>query len=351
MNHLDASAKMVPLHVARRGLRLHHRVLHRLVRRHPVRAGLLLESRVRAQWWWAAWIMLTCNMILPRCRCSRRSCAAIRPGSWILSIFINIGMWFERFVIVVPSLSHDVEPWQWSSYVPTWVDYGLLIGSFGWFFMWFLLFVKQLPVMALRRNQGDRAAEDEEQCRQVPRPRRALTCVSGHGWSLHGARRDGVRAIEELKKHKNLGKLTVYSPTPRHELEHARSSRRRARCASSRSSARCPWCVLRLLDRDLGLRVLAARRRWQGDLHVVAVHRVRFRSDGAWSARCRPCSAMFISRGDPATHDDRRVTTRAFSQWAYYGVLVRACTRSSSPRPGIRVLRRHGAVEVRGDRR
>ena len=49
----------------------------------------------------------------------------------------------------VPSLSHDVEPWQWSSYVPTWVDYGLIIGSFGWFFMWFLLFVKQLPVMAL----------------------------------------------------------------------------------------------------------------------------------------------------------------------------------------------------------
>jgi molybdopterin-containing oxidoreductase family membrane subunit len=68
---------------------------------------------------------------------------------FILSIFINIGMWFERFVIVVPSLSHDVNPWQWSSYVPTWVDMGLLIGSFGWFFMWFLLFVKQLPIMAL----------------------------------------------------------------------------------------------------------------------------------------------------------------------------------------------------------
>jgi molybdopterin-containing oxidoreductase family membrane subunit len=58
-------------------------------------------------------------------------------------------MWFERFVIVVPSLSHEFEPWQWSSYAPTWVDYAILIGSFGWFFMWFLLFIKQLPVMAI----------------------------------------------------------------------------------------------------------------------------------------------------------------------------------------------------------
>ena len=105
-------------------------------------------NRVFGQWWWAAWIMLTCNMILPLSLFSQK----LRRNPtwlWILSIFINIGMWFERFVIVVPSLSRDVEPWQWSSYVPTWVDYGLLIGSFGWFFMWFLLFIKQLPVMAL----------------------------------------------------------------------------------------------------------------------------------------------------------------------------------------------------------
>src|SRR4029079_334295 len=74
-----------------------------------------------------------------------------RNPSWlfILSIFINLGMWFERFVIVVPSLSHEFEPWQWTTYAPTWVDYSILLGSFGWFFMWFLLFIKQLPVMAI----------------------------------------------------------------------------------------------------------------------------------------------------------------------------------------------------------
>ena len=43
----------------------------------------------------------------------------------------------------------EFEPWQWGTYRPTWVDYGILLGSFGWFFMWFLLFIKQLPVMAM----------------------------------------------------------------------------------------------------------------------------------------------------------------------------------------------------------
>ncbi len=105
-------------------------------------------NRVFGQWWWAAWIMLTCNMILPLSLFSqklRRNPAWL----WILSIFINIGMWFERFVIVVPSLSHEFEPWQWTAYRPTWVDFAILLGSFGWFFMWFLLFIKQLPVIAI----------------------------------------------------------------------------------------------------------------------------------------------------------------------------------------------------------
>ena len=84
-----------------------------------------------------------------RSRSSRRSCAATPTWLWILSLFINLGMWFERFVIIVPSLSHEFEPWQWAGYMPTWVDIAILCGSFGWFFMWFLLFIRQLPVMAI----------------------------------------------------------------------------------------------------------------------------------------------------------------------------------------------------------
>ena len=105
-------------------------------------------NRVFGQWWWAAWIMLTCNMILPLSLFSQK---LRRNPTWlfIFSLFVNLGMWFERFVIIVPGLSHEYEPWQWSTYVPTFVDYSILIGSFGWFFMWFLLFIRQLPVIAI----------------------------------------------------------------------------------------------------------------------------------------------------------------------------------------------------------
>jgi molybdopterin-containing oxidoreductase family membrane subunit len=105
-------------------------------------------NRVFGQWWWAAWILLICNMVFPLSLFSQR----LRRNTtwlWILSIIINIGMWFERFVIVVPSLSHEFEPWQWTHYQPSWVDMSFLVGSFGWFFMWFLLFIKQLPVIAI----------------------------------------------------------------------------------------------------------------------------------------------------------------------------------------------------------
>jgi Ni/Fe-hydrogenase subunit HybB-like protein len=105
-------------------------------------------NRIWGEWWWASVILYVCNMVLPLSLFSQK----LRRNTtwlWILSIFINIGMWFERFVIVVPSLSHEFEPWQWAGYVPTWVDWAILCGSFGWFSMWFLLFIKQLPVVAI----------------------------------------------------------------------------------------------------------------------------------------------------------------------------------------------------------
>jgi len=105
-------------------------------------------NRIWGQWWWASAVLYTCNMVLPLSLFSQW-CRRNTTWLWILSIFINIGMWFERFVIVEPSLSHEFEPWQWATYVPTWVDYAILLGSFGWFSMWFLLFIKQMPVMAL----------------------------------------------------------------------------------------------------------------------------------------------------------------------------------------------------------
>jgi hypothetical protein len=60
----------------------------------------------------------------------------------VISIFINIGMWFERYVIIVSSLSHEYAPWAWGIYKPSIVEMAILFGSFCWFGFWFLLFVR-----------------------------------------------------------------------------------------------------------------------------------------------------------------------------------------------------------------
>jgi len=97
---------------------------------------------------WAYWIMVTCNVVTPQfvwIKSVRRSPAAL----FVLSIFVNIGMWFERFVITVTSLSRDFLPSSWDYYSATIWDLGMLIGSFGLFFTLFCLFVRYLPMIAI----------------------------------------------------------------------------------------------------------------------------------------------------------------------------------------------------------
>ena len=147
LNHLDAAAKLCLFTSLVVGLAYVTEFWTAWFSGNAVEQAYFV-NRVFGQWWWAAWIMLTCNMVLPLSLFSQR---LRRNTTWlfILSLFINLGMWFERFVIIVPSLSHEFEPWQWTAYAPTYIDWAILLGSFGWFSMWFLLFVKQLPVIAI----------------------------------------------------------------------------------------------------------------------------------------------------------------------------------------------------------
>ena len=68
---------------------------------------------------------------------------------FVIAIFVNVGMWFERFVIIVTSLSRDYLPSSWGHYTPSPVDFGIFIGSVGLFFTLILLFVRVLPVISL----------------------------------------------------------------------------------------------------------------------------------------------------------------------------------------------------------
>ncbi len=102
---------------------------------------------------WAFWIMIFCNVFVPQIFWSKK----MRTNAlviFITSILINVGMWFERFVIIVSSLARDFLPSSWHYYKPTIFDIGMLIGSFGIFLTLFLLFIRSLPMIAMSEVKG-----------------------------------------------------------------------------------------------------------------------------------------------------------------------------------------------------
>ncbi|MCH8029541.1 MAG: polysulfide reductase NrfD, partial [Candidatus Dadabacteria bacterium] len=94
------------------------------------------------------WIMITCNSVIPIFLWFKKIRRCI-PALFIISIFVNIGMWFERFNIIVISLAHEFEPAAWGIYMPSWVELGITAGSFAWFLMFFLIFIKTLPAISI----------------------------------------------------------------------------------------------------------------------------------------------------------------------------------------------------------
>jgi molybdopterin-containing oxidoreductase family membrane subunit len=97
---------------------------------------------------WSYWIMFTCNVVSPLLFYFKKIRTSIL-ATFILSIVVNIGMWFERFVIIVTSLHRDFLPSSWAMYKPTVIEVGTFIGTFGLFFTLFLLFVRFLPVISI----------------------------------------------------------------------------------------------------------------------------------------------------------------------------------------------------------
>lgn len=102
---------------------------------------------------WAYWIMVSCNVISPQIFWFKK----MRENLWVMfivSIFVNIGMWFERFVIIVTSLHRDFLPSSWGYFTATYVDICTFIGSFGLFLTLFLLFTRFLPIIAVSEVKG-----------------------------------------------------------------------------------------------------------------------------------------------------------------------------------------------------
>ena len=105
-------------------------------------------NRAAGPFWWSYFAMMTCNVLSPQVFWSRK----IRRSLWwtfFMSVFVNIGMWFERFVIIVTSLARDYLPSSWSYYYPSWNEIGIYAGTFGLFFTLYLIFVRIAPVVAI----------------------------------------------------------------------------------------------------------------------------------------------------------------------------------------------------------
>jgi Ni/Fe-hydrogenase subunit HybB-like protein len=102
---------------------------------------------------WAYWTMITCNSIIPQIFWFKQFRRNV-PLMFIVSVFVNIGMWFERFVIVASSLHRSFLPSSWNYYLPSPIDWCITLGSFGLFFTLYLIFCRFLPVVAIAEVKG-----------------------------------------------------------------------------------------------------------------------------------------------------------------------------------------------------
>lgn len=102
---------------------------------------------------WSYWWMISCNVLAPQFFWFKW-CRTTPWFIWVICGFVNIGMWMERFVIVVTSLHNDFMPGNWGYYSPTWVDMITYFGTFGFFMTLFLLFCRFLPLIAISEVKG-----------------------------------------------------------------------------------------------------------------------------------------------------------------------------------------------------
>lgn len=125
-------------------------------------------NRATGPYWWAYFAMMSCNVLSPQIFWFKKFRRSIFV-TFFMSIFVNIGMWFERFVIIATTLARDYLPSSWSYYVPTWVEVSIFLGTLGLFFTLYLLFIRLAPVVAIAevkailKSSGDQYLDDHKE--------------------------------------------------------------------------------------------------------------------------------------------------------------------------------------------
>jgi molybdopterin-containing oxidoreductase family membrane subunit len=108
----------------------------------------MLWNRITGPYWWTYALLILCNVISPQVLWFKRVRTSV-PALFVLSLVVNVGMWLERFVIVVTSLHRDFLPSSWGRYTPTFWDVSTYLGTIGLFLTLLLLFLRFLPMISI----------------------------------------------------------------------------------------------------------------------------------------------------------------------------------------------------------
>jgi molybdopterin-containing oxidoreductase family membrane subunit len=195
------------------------------------------RNRFFGDYAWASWTMLTCNVLAPQVLWFSRARRSL-PVLFVTSILVNVGMWFERFVIIVTGLHHDFLPSSWGYFRPTIWDVACLVGGFGLFFTLFCLFVRFAPMVAAAEVKTVLPEASPHHGPTPDRPPAPLPPAPANGgrvgllgeFDSPGAL---FQACEQLRD-AGFERWDAHSPFPVHGLERAMGLGR----------SRLPWFIL-----------------------------------------------------------------------------------------------------------
>jgi molybdopterin-containing oxidoreductase family membrane subunit len=156
--HLDAMAKVLLLTGSIVALSYATEFFVAWIGGNPYEQAALF-GRATGPYAWCFWTMIACNALAPQALWFPWVRGNV-PALFVFSIIVNIGMWLERFVIIVTSLHRSYLPSSWVMYRPTMIEVGTLVGSFGLFFTCFLLFIRLLPMIAIWEVKADAAGTE-----------------------------------------------------------------------------------------------------------------------------------------------------------------------------------------------
>ena len=133
------------------------------MRSHSEFEQYVFRNRATGAYAWAFWTMIICNVVLPQLLWFKKLRRSI-TFSVCVALVVCVGMWFERFVIIVTSLHRGYLPSSWTMFSPTWVDIGIFVGTLGFFFLLFLLYARSFPMIAQAEVKGVRSQVSEDRC-------------------------------------------------------------------------------------------------------------------------------------------------------------------------------------------